>query len=209
MGLFKEKPITIENCTLNDNGRRYHLSNGLIAGKKNQGRDSLIKHLLLDSIINDKAIFVLQNGNAFSNNTIKNEFSSRNNICHFFEIDISKQLYSGDINLFKGSEVDFVKELMLLLVNAYKDSSADFITFVERFLNEVFHLLSFRLPPVKKFKLASLSDFDKIWMEDEANRLSNAGVITINERDRILRYTNNLSMFVKEINEYENFCKEE
>jgi hypothetical protein len=81
-------------------------------------------------------------------------------------------------------------------------------SFSERYFNELFDLLQYRLPPLKKFTLNNIADFDKDWLENEANRLCAAGRIDAKKRDKVLNYANDLSMYKKELYEYENFCTE-
>ena len=215
MGLFNRKHskqkanlIDIRNGALIDGNNRYDFSNCLIAGIKSQGRDALIRSLIIDSINENKAVIVIQNGNALPNNTLRDEFATNSGCRNFFSLDFSKQYFTDSINVFKETSINFVKELLMLLMASYKDMTPDNKNFAERYLNEVFDLLQYRLPPVKKFTLSDMADFDKDWIETEANRLHSANKIDTKKRDKTLNYVNDLSLFKKELYEYENFCNE-
>ena len=57
----KSATISIENGYYCDGKNRFKLSNCLIAGTKNMGRDGLLKHLIADSLNSGKSVFVIQN----------------------------------------------------------------------------------------------------------------------------------------------------
>ena len=201
------KSIDISNGVFVDGSHRYEFQNCLIAGTKSTGRDALLRHLSIDSLNNDRAIFVIQNGTSLPNNTIRKEFISNCGSRQFFSIDFGQYGFTQPINLFKGSNPDFVQELLLLLMASYKEISSDTRSFVERYLSEVMSL--YRIAPNgKKFSLSTICDFDEQWLVDESNRVFSNGLIDAKRRDRYLKYASNLVLYKKEYNEYENFCLE-
>ena len=215
MGLFsllnkskkQSKSISITNGCFVDGQQSHLLSNCLIAGTKNMGRDSLLRELTVDALNNGKAVFVIQSGTSLPNNTLLNEFSQGWGSRDFFAIDFGQSGFTKPINLFKGSNPDFVQELLILLLTSYKEVSADTRNFVERYLSEIMEIYQIS-PSGKKFSLSTMRDFDGSWIVSESNRLFVNGLIDSQTRDRHLNYANNLSLYKKEYYEYENFCFE-
>lgn len=205
---MKEKKghISIDNGYFVDGTYKYRFSNCLIAGTKSYGRDSLLRELIADSLNCGNAVFVIQNGTSLPNNTLRSEFVSGWGNRNFFSIDFCGQGFTQPINFFKGSSIDFVQELLLLLMSVYKELSIDTRSFVERFLTEVMQL--YRIAPQKKFSLSNILDFDGQWIVSEANRLYGLSLIDVQTKERVIKYANNLVLYKKEINEYENFCME-
>lgn len=196
--------IAITNSQFVDGKNTFVFSNCLIAGTKSQGRDSLLRELIADSLNSNRSVFVIQNGTSLPVNTLRNAFSAGWGSRNFFSIDFGGYGFTQPINLFKGSSIDFVQELIILLMSSYKEVSSDTLTFVERYLSEVLQL--YKVNPQKKFTLGSISDFDEMWIVAEANRLHSINLIDDLTRDRILKYANNLVLYKKELYEYENFC---
>ena len=209
MGLFnlnkKSATISIENGYYCDGKNRFKLSNCLIAGTKNMGRDGLLKHLIADSLNSGKSVFVIQNGTSLPNNTIRNEFSLGWGNRQFFSIDFGHYGFTQPINLFKGSSPDFVQELILKLMETYKSISQDTKSFTERYLTEVMDLYTIN-PTGKRFSLENIRHFDYNWIQSEANRLYTNNLIDSYTRDKYINYANNLVLYKKEYFEYENFC---
>ena len=198
--------ISIDNSCFVDGANKLRFSNCLIAGTKSYGRDSLLRELIADSLNCGNAVFVIQNGTSLPNNSLRNEFTSGWGNRTFFSMDFCGQGFTQPINLFKGSSIDFVQELLLLLMSTYRELSIDTRSFVERFLTEVMQL--YKVAPQKKFSLSNILDFDGQWIISEANRLNGLSLIDDQARDRAIKYANNLVLYKKEVNEYENFCME-
>ena len=194
-----------KGCLLNGQNR-YPFINCLIAGTKNAGRDSLLRELVVHSLNNDRAVFVIQNGTSLPNNSLKNELSSGWGNRQLFSMDFCGNGFTQPINFFKGSSIDFVQELLLILMSSYKDVSSDTRSFVERYLSEILEL--YKIAPQTKFSLKSILSFDENWIISEATRLESLNLIDISTRDRAIKYANNLVLYRKEYNEYENFCME-
>ena len=210
LNIFRKKKrggkISINNSCFIDGTEQYPFSNCLIAGTKSAGRDSLLRELTIDALNNNGAVFIIQNGTSLPNNTLKNELSNGCGNRAFFGIDFGMGGFTAPVNMFKGGSTDFVQELLLLLMESYRNVSPDTKSFVERYLNEVLSL--YKIQPTKKFLLSNITDFDEQWISNEANRLFSIGAISSDERDRSLKYANNLVLYRKEYNEYENFCLE-
>ena len=199
--------VTFDNGAIISGGKRYTYTNSIIAGTKNQGRDALMQHLIGNALNAQDAVFVIQNGSALSNNTLRNSFFHGWGGRQFFSLDLAQKSATTPINFLKNSSIDFVHELIVLLFKSFKgNASDDLCGFVERYFNEILQL--YKRAPQKKLTLANLGDFDYHWMETEAYRLEAAGLMSTQERDRVLRYTSNLPMYQKELLDYENFCIE-
>ena len=198
--------ISIDNSCFIEGTNKLRFSNCLIAGTKSHGRDSLLRELIADSLNSGNAVFVIQNGTSLPNNSLRNEFISGWGNRTFFSMDFCGQGFTQPINFFKGSSIDFVQELLLLLMSTYRELSIDTRSFVERFLTEVMQL--YKVAPQKKFSLSNILDFDGQWIISEANRLNGLSLIDDQARDRAIKYVNNLVLYKKEVNEYENFCME-
>ena len=194
-----------QGCLLNGKNK-YPLKNCLIAGTKNDGRDSLLRELVVDSLNNDRAVFVIQNGTSLPNNSLKNELSSGWGNRQLFSMDFCGNGFTQPINFFKGSSIYFVQKLLLILMSSYKDISNDTRSFVERYLSEILKL--YEINPQTKFSLKTILSFDENWIISEATRLESLNLIDIYTRDRAIKYANNLVLYRKEYNEYENFCME-
>lgn len=198
--------INIDNGSLLVGQGRYPFVNCLIASTKTAGRDSLLRELVVDSLNNNRAVFVIQNGTSLPNNALKNELSAGWGERKFFSMDFCGNGFSQPINFFKGSSTDFVQELLLILMASFKEISSDTRSFVERYLSEVLRL--YRVAPQTKFSLNNILNFDRNWIISEATRLESLSLINAYTRDRAIQYANDLVLYRKEYNEYENFCME-
>ena len=201
----KSNMVSINGGTLIVDNQHFVFSNCLIAGTKSRGRDSLLRELVADALNDNKAVFVIQNGTALPQNSLKDEFSNGWGNRTFFEFDFCKHGFTRPINFFKGSSIDFVQELVLLLMTTYKDMSPETKSFVERYLVEVMTLYKLD-STTKKFSLSTIGEFDEQWLVDEATQLFAKGLIDDKQRDRTLKYAGNLVLYKKELYEYENFC---
>ena len=157
-----------QGCLLNGSNK-YPFVNCLIAGTKNAGRDSLLRELVVDSLNNNRAVFVIQNGTSLPNNSLKNELSTGWGNRQLFSMDFCGNGFTQPINFFKGSSIDFVQELLLILMSSYKDVSGDTRSFVERYLSEILEL--YKVAPQTKFSLKTILSFDENWIITEATRL--------------------------------------
>lgn len=202
----RKNQISITNSCFIDGANKYCFSNCLIAGTKSNGRDSLLRELIADSLNYGNAVFVIQNGTSLPNNTLRNEFRYGWDNRNFFEMDFYGRNFTQPINFFKGSSIDFVQELLLLLMSVYKELSSETRSFVERYLMEVMQL--YKVAPKKKFMLSNILDFDEYWIISEAVRLHGLSLIDEKTKDRAIKYANNLVLYKKELSEYENFCAE-
>ena len=198
--------IGIDQGCLTNGQNKYPFVNCLIAGTKNAGRDSLLRELVVDSLNNDRAVFVIQNGTSLPNNSLKNELSSGWGNRQLFSMDFCGNGFTQPINFFKGSSIDFVQELLLILMSSYKDISNDTRSFVESYLSEILEL--YKVAPQTKFSLKTILSFDENWIISEANRLEGMNLIDASTRDEAIKYANELVLYRKEYNEYVKFCKE-
>lgn len=196
--------VSITGGKYNDTGRMFqpHVSerirNAVIAGNLCAGRTGMIESVLNDAVNSNFPVIYIRDGgtdNAFV------QYFRQSGFGHILDLS-GKQ---GAVNLFKGFDVICVKELLLDMMEEFIVVDDPMRDFCDSYFNMIFECLRMTR---QQFRMNLLVDYTPEWLEQNYQKLLNAGTLTSQQaRDCGKELLDLCKMFQRQIKKFKDFTK--